>query len=103
MWWRLSLPCPAELEESLLWKLDLGLHRHAVQHAPERPEQRTLLLWLPQPEWPEADRQELLASLEPLASLRPEPASGHWHAVDDEDWSLSWKQHCSPIPWAVVC
>ena len=100
MWWRLSLPCPAELEESLLWKLDdLGLHRHAVQHAPETPEQRTLLLWLPQPEWPEAERQQLLASLEPLAEPFGLPLpQGHWDDVADEDWSLSWKQHWQPDP-----
>ena len=37
MWWRLSLLCPPELEESLVWKLnDLGLHRHALQHAQKR-------------------------------------------------------------------
>jgi ribosomal protein L11 methyltransferase len=48
MWWRLTLPCPPELEESLVWKLtDLGLHRHAVQHAPETPDRKTLLVWLP--------------------------------------------------------
>ena len=100
MWWRLSLPCPAELEESLLWKLDdLGLHRHAVQHAPETPDQRTLLLWLPQPEWPEADRHELLASLAPLAHpFGLSLPQGHWDEVDDEDWSLSWKQHWQPDP-----
>jgi ribosomal protein L11 methyltransferase len=100
MWWRLSLPCPAELEESLLWKLDdLGLHRHAVQHAPETPEQRMLLLWLPQPEWPETDRHELLASLAPLAHpFRLSLPQGHWDEVDDEDWSLSWKQHWQPDP-----
>jgi ribosomal protein L11 methyltransferase len=43
MWWRLSLPLPPVLEESLLWKLEsLGLHRLAVQHAPESPDQRTV-------------------------------------------------------------
>ena len=100
MWWRLTMACPPELEESLLWKLtDLGLHRHAVQHAPETPDQKQLLLWLPQPEWPEAERQQLLASLEPLA----EPfgltlPQGHWDDVADEDWSLSWKQHWQPDP-----
>ena len=100
MWWRLTLPCPPELEESLVWKLtDLGLHRHAVQHAPETPDQKTLLLWLPQPEWPEEQRQQLLASLAPLA----EPfglslPTGRWDDVADEDWSLSWKQHWQPDP-----
>ena len=100
MWWRLTMACPPELEESLVWKLtDLGLHRHAVQHAPETPDQKQLLLWLPQPEWPEAERQQLLASLEPLAEpfglLLPQ---GHWDDVADEDWSLSWKQHWQPDP-----
>ena len=94
------MPCPPDLEESLVWKLtDLGLHRHAVQHAPETPDQKTLLLWLPQPEWPEEQRQQLLASLAPLA----EPfglslPTGRWDEVADEDWSLSWKQHWQPDP-----
>ena len=100
MWWRLAMPCPPDLEESLVWKLtDLGLHRHAVQHAPGTPDQKTLLLWLPQPEWPEEQRQQLLASLAPLA----EPfglslPTGRWDEVADEDWSLSWKQHWQPDP-----
>ena len=87
MWWRLTLPCPPELEESLVWKLtDLGLHRHAVQHAPETPDRKTLSVWLPKPEWPEPQRQELFASLQPLA----EPfglslPDGHWDDVADED------------------
>ena len=89
MWWRLTMACPPELEESLVWKLiDLGLHRHAVQHAPDTPDQRELLLWLPQPEWPESERIQLLASLAPLA----EPfgltlPAGRWDDVADEDWS----------------
>ena len=94
------MPCPPDLEESLVWKLTaLGLHRHAVQHAPETPDQKTLLLWLPQPEWPKEQRQQLLASLAPLA----EPfglslPTGRWDEVADEDWSLSWKQHWQPDP-----
>ena len=100
MWWRLTMSCPPELEESLVWKLnDLGLHRHAVQHAPERPDHKQLLLWLPKPEWPEEERGQLLASLVPLAEpfgiTLPE---GRWDDVADEDWSLSWKQHWQPDP-----
>ena len=100
MWWRLAMACPPELEESLVWKLtDLGLHRHAVQHAPETPDQKQLLLWLPQPEWPEAERQQLLASLAPLAEpFGMELPQGAWDDVADEDWSLSWKQHWQPDP-----
>ena len=100
MWWRLTMACPPELEESLVWKLtDLGLHRHAVQHAPETPDQKQLLLWLPQPEWPEAERQQLLVSLAPLAKPFGLPLpQGRWDDVADEDWSLGWKQHWQPDP-----
>ena len=100
MWWRLSMPCPPELEESLAWKLnDLGLHRFAVQHSPETPHQKTLLVWLPQPEWPIAEREQLLASLEPLSQpFGLAFPAGIWDEVADEDWSLSWKQHWQPDP-----
>ena len=99
-WWRLSLPLQPELEESLLWKLDsLGLHRLAVQHAPERPDQRNLLAWLPAPEWDEDQRRELVDSLRPLAETFglafPQP---EWVQLDDEDWSLTWKQHWQADP-----
>ena len=100
MWWRLSMPCPPDLEESLAWKLnDLGLHRFAVQHSPETPHQKTLLVWLPQPEWPLAEREQLLASLKPLSQpFGLTFPAGVWDEVADEDWSLSWKQHWQPDP-----
>ena len=94
------MPCPPDLEESLAWKLnDLGLHRFAVQHSPETPHQKTLLVWLPQPEWPLAEREQLLASLEPLSQpFGVAFPAGVWDEVADEDWSLSWKQHWQPDP-----
>ena len=100
MWWRLSLHVQPELEESLLWKLTaMGLHRVAMQHAPEAPDQRTLLAWLPAQEWPEDQRQQLIASLVPLAeTFGLELADPCWDELADEDWSLSWKQHWQPDP-----
>lgn len=100
MWWRLSLPVQSELEESLLWKLNvLGLHRVAIQHAPETPDQRTLLAWLPAHEWPEDQRSELFLSLMPLAeTFRLTLAQPVWDELADEDWSRSWKQHWQPDP-----
>ncbi|HGY5538081.1 MAG TPA: 50S ribosomal protein L11 methyltransferase [Prochlorococcus sp.] len=100
LWWRLELPIPYELEESLFWKLtDLGLYRVAFQHAPEVPAERTLLAWLPTSEWSELDRDQLMVSLRPLA----EPfgltlANPIWCQVADEDWSLGWKKHWQPDP-----
>lgn len=100
MWWRLSLPLQPELEESLLWKLTaMGLHRVAVQHAPEAPDQRTLLAWLPAHEWPQDQRLELIASLAPLAeTFDLQLADPQWDELADEDWSRSWKQHWQPDP-----
>ena len=60
-WWRLDMAAPAELEESLLWKLGLlGVSRMALQHPPEAPEHR---------------RAAGLAARERLAR-RPEAATG---------------------------
>jgi ribosomal protein L11 methyltransferase len=99
-WWRLELPSLPELEESLIWKLNtLGISRVALRHRPEAPEQRQLLAWLPEADWPEAERAQLEAALAPLADtfgLRLPPIA--WEQQDDEDWSLSWKQHWQADP-----
>ncbi len=100
VWWRLEMAAPAELEESLLWKLPLlGVARVALQHPPEAPEQRQLLAWLPESDWPADQRQELERALAPLG----EPfdlalPQIHWQRQADEDWSLSWKSHWRPDP-----
>lgn len=99
-WWRLELVCAPELEESLLWKLPtLGITRVALSHRPEGPQRRLLLAWLPESDWPAPERAELAQALAPLGvpfglSLPPL----EWHRQDDEDWSLSWKQHWQADP-----
>ena len=99
-WWRLELPCPPELEDSLIWKLNaLGVHRVALQHRPEAPDQRQLVAWLPAADWPLPEREQLQAALAPLAAtfgLALAPLA--WREQADEDWSLSWKQHWQPDP-----
>jgi ribosomal protein L11 methyltransferase len=100
VWWRLEMAAPAELEESLLWKLPLlGVARVALQHPPEAPEQRQLLAWLPESDWPADQRQELERALAPLGEpfdLALPPIQ--WQRQADEDWSLSWKSHWRPDP-----
>jgi ribosomal protein L11 methyltransferase len=99
-WWRLEMDAPAELEESLLWKLPcLGIHRLAIRSSPAEPELHQLVAWLPEIEWPEAQRQQLAIALAPLVEpfgLDLPPL--HWFRQSDEDWSLSWKQHWQPDP-----
>ena len=99
-WWRLELASLPELEESLIWKLNtLGIPRVAVRHRPEAPDQRQLVAWLPEADWPEPERQQLEQALAPLAEtfglILPPMA---WEQQDDEDWSLSWKQHWQADP-----
>jgi len=99
-WWRLELVCAPELEESLLWKLPtLGITRVALTHRPEGPQRRLLLAWLPESDWPASERAELAQALAPLGApfgLSLPPLE--WHRQDDEDWSLSWKQHWQADP-----
>ena len=99
-WWRLELVCAPELEESLLWKLPtLGITRVALSHRPEGPQRRLLLAWLPESDWPAPERAELAQALAPLGApfgLSLPPLE--WHRQEDEDWSLSWKQHWQADP-----
>jgi ribosomal protein L11 methyltransferase len=70
-----------------------------VRHRPEAPDQRQLVAWLPEADWPEAERQQLEQALAPLADtfgLTLPPIT--WEQQDDEDWSLSWKQHWQADP-----
>ena len=99
-WWRLEMAALPELEESIIWKLNaLGIPRVAVRHAPEKPQERQLVAWLPEIDWPEAEREQLEQALEPLAAtfgIDLPPIS--WTHQADEDWSLTWKQHWEPDP-----
>ncbi|MEB3270176.1 MAG: 50S ribosomal protein L11 methyltransferase [Synechococcus sp.] len=99
-WWRLEMAAPAELEESLLWKLQsLGISRVALRHRPGAPQECQLLAWLPQSDWSESQLQALALALQPLAEpfgIPMPPLS--WQRQNDEDWSLSWKQHWQADP-----
>jgi len=99
-WWRLELAALPELEESLVWKLDvLGIPRVALQHRPEAPDQRQLIAWLPEIDWPADQRQQLEQALAGLADpfgLALPPIT--WTYQADEDWSLTWKQHWQADP-----
>jgi len=70
-----------------------------VRHRPEAPDQRQLVAWLPEADWPEPERLQLEQALAPLADTfgLTLPAIS-WEHQDDEDWSLSWKQHWEADP-----
>jgi len=99
-WWRLEMALPPELEESLLWKLpQLGISRVAVRHRPEAPRDLQLLAWLPEIDWPEDQRAELVKALAPLgAPFQLSLPAVTWVHQPEEDWSLSWKRHWQADP-----
>ena len=99
-WWRLEMAALPELEESIIWKLNaLGIPRVAVRHVPEKPQDRQLVAWLPEIDWPQAEREQLEQALEPLAAtFGMELPAITWTHQADEDWSLAWKQHWEPDP-----
>ncbi|MCP9771287.1 50S ribosomal protein L11 methyltransferase [Synechococcus sp. Tobar12-5m-g] len=99
-WWRLEMDAPAELEESLLWKLGaLGVQRVAIRHGPGTPRFHRLVAWLPAADWPLIERQRLEAALEPLGEPFGLPLPPQeWHEQGEEDWSSSWKQHWQADP-----
>jgi ribosomal protein L11 methyltransferase len=84
----------------LLWRLEgLGISRVALCHRPETPDQRQLVAWLPEGDWPAERHRELEQALAPLAepfALTLPPL--RWQRQSDEDWSLSWKRHWQPDP-----
>ena len=99
-WWRLELVFHSELEETFIWKLqELVNTRFAFQFAPEDPAVRTLIVWLPDLDWPEDARDDLIDCLKPLAKTFGKTLSSPiWKKVADEDWSLSWKRQWKPDP-----
>ena len=99
-WWRLEMAALPELEESIVWKLNaLGIPRVATSHAPEAPQDRRLLAWLPESDWPAAEREQLEQALAPLAETFGVALPAiTWTHQADEDWSLTWKQHWEPDP-----
>ena len=60
-WWHLSFSFHSSLEEALLWKCgDLGIQGVAVKYCPHKPDFPTLLVWIPDKEWSNFDRDQLL-------------------------------------------
>ena len=99
-WWRLEIDPSADLEESLIWRLEtLGISRVAIQFKPDQPSHRTLLAWLPAADWPASERQSLEQALSALAEpFGLELPQLSWQQQPEEDWSHSWKQHWAPDP-----
>jgi ribosomal protein L11 methyltransferase len=94
-WWELNILSEPDLEDSLFWRLEtFGCRGTAVENKgnialvkaylpgfqAQLLDLAALSLWL---------RQDALCVGLPCPIL-------HWHLIDEEDWSSSWKQHWQP-------
>ncbi len=91
---------PSELEESVYWYLtELGIIRFYFEYSPEHKITPTLRIWLPFNEWSVIEQQKLVKGLTSQAkTFGLTLPFGKWIEVENEDWSLSWKQKWTPDP-----
>lgn len=94
-WWEIQIFCNPDLGESIFWQLErFGCQGTASEM---KGEIDLIRAYLPQ-------SQADLASLRALAELLWQDAQAlnlalpevHWHLINEEDWSSSWKQHWHP-------
>ncbi len=99
-WLRFEQEIPFELEDSFYWCLsNLEITRFSFENNPENSSTKTLYIWLPEVEWSDCHKENLVKSLSLLANpfdLILPPCK--WIQVKDEDWSSIWKKNWKPDP-----
>jgi len=96
-WWEIRILCHPSLEETAFWRLEkfgcLGTSTEKKAHS--------LLIrgYLPQEKAEILDLAALALWCEQDALLLQVPKPRfHWQLIDEEDWSISWKEHWQPTP-----
>ncbi|MBE9196325.1 50S ribosomal protein L11 methyltransferase [Synechocystis sp. LEGE 06083] len=96
-WWEIRILCHPSLEETAFWRLEkfgcVGTSTEKKAHS--------LLIrgYLPQEKAEILDLAALALWCEQDALLLQVPKPRfHWQLIDEEDWSISWKEHWQPTP-----
>lgn len=94
-WWEIQIFCDPALEEIIFWRLDNFGCRGTSSEV--KGNFRLLRAYLPavQAELLDLAALSLWLRQDALCTGLPVPAA-HWHLIDEEDWSSSWKQHWQP-------
>ncbi|HEY9808902.1 MAG TPA: 50S ribosomal protein L11 methyltransferase [Halomicronema sp.] len=95
-WWEIQVLCDPALEDTVFWRLeDFGCRGTASQIkgyaclvSAYLPEEQAQLLDLA--------ALSLLLRQDSVCMGFPSP-SAHWHLIDEDDWSTSWKQYWHPM------
>ncbi|AFZ24295.1 (LSU ribosomal protein L11P)-lysine N-methyltransferase [Cylindrospermum stagnale PCC 7417] len=94
-WWELKILCEPDLEDSIFWRLeDFGCRGTASE---TKGNSFFVKGYLPRFQAQLLDLAALSLRLrqDALCVGRLSPAL-HWHLIDEEDWSSSWKQYWQP-------
>ena len=97
-WYELTFEIETNLEETIIWKLnDLGISSYAFEILLNNKNNKKVIIWLPNLNWPESLRIKLVRNIkEVLDKNNYQTNCFEWNLIEQEDWISSWKKYWGP-------
>ena len=97
-WFELTFEIETNLEEIIIWKLnDLGISSYAFEILLNNKNNKKVIIWLPNLNWPESLRIKLVRNIkEVLNKNNYQTNCFEWNLIEQEDWISSWKKYWGP-------
>ncbi len=97
-WYELTFEIETNLEEIIIWKLnDLGISSYALEILLNNKNNKKVIIWLPNLNWPESLRIKLVSNIkEVLDKNNYQTNCFEWNLIKQEDWISSWKKYWVP-------
>ena len=97
-WFELTFEIETNLEEIIIWKLnDLGISSYAFEILLNNKNNKKVIIWLPNLNWPESLRNKLVRNIkEVLDKNNYQTNCFEWNLIEQEDWISSWKKYWGP-------
>ena len=97
-WFELTFEIETNLEEIIIWKLnDLGISSYAFEISLNNKNNKKVIIWLPNLNWPESLRIKLVKNIkEVLDKNNYQTNCFEWNLIEQEDWISSWKKYWGP-------
>ena len=97
-WYELTFEIETNLEEIIIWKLnELGISSYAFEILLNNKNNKKVIIWLPNLNWPESLRIKLVRNIkEVLDKNNYQTDCFEWNLIEQEDWISSWKKYWGP-------
>ena len=97
-WYELTFEIETNLEEIIIWKLNnLGISSYAFEILLNNKNNKKVIIWLPNLNWPESFRIKLVRNIkEVLDKNNYQTNCFEWNLIEQEDWISSWKKYWGP-------